>query len=153
MKMSLQIHGGKELAAQLGRLEKSVSREIKLDALRAAAEPIRAQAASLAPRDDNANAPHLADNIVIGTKTEKALDRLGRDSETVVEVGPAAGKGGDDFFYGYFQEHGTAFHQAQPFLRPAFDSWAPRSLNILVSKLWRALKTDSRGRSLTGGNL
>lgn len=149
--MSLRIDGGKELAARLGRLEQSVSRKVKVNALREAAEPIRATAAQLAPR--SSDAPHLAENIVIGTLTENRLERIGRDTETVVEVGPAAGKGGDDFFYGLFQEFGTAFHPAQPFMRPAFDAWAPRSLSILVSSLWRALSGSVRGRSTTSGGL
>lgn len=151
MKMSLRIEGGQDLAARLARLEQSVSRKIKVDALREAAEPIRATAAKLAPRSPDA--PHLADNIVIGMKTEKTLERLGRDSETVVEVGPRAGTSGDDFFYGLFQEFGTAFIPAQPFMRPAFDTWAPRSLNALVSRLWRALSGATQGRSSAGRNL
>lgn len=138
--MSLNIEGGVQLAQALGRLEHSVSRQVKLNALMAAAEPIRDHAETLAPRDDSANAPHLDENIVIGRLTEKQLEVRGRETETVVEVGPAA-----DFFYGFFQEHSTVFHGAQPFMGPAFDAEHVAALNILVDELWWALRRGTSG--------
>lgn len=136
--MSLNIEGGVQLAQALDRLEHSVSRKVKVNALREAAEPIREMAETLAPRDDNASGEHLADHIVIGVPTERSLEVRGRESETIVEVGPELRP--EDFFYGFFQEHGTAFHEAQPFLLPAFDSEANQALNILVDELWWAIR-------------
>lgn len=97
MKETFTIEGGKEMAATLKSLESSLSRKIQIDALRLAAEPIARRAAELAPRSPNAG-PHLADNIVIGAPTEKALEARGRSTETVVEVGPEMRP--EDFFYG-----------------------------------------------------
>lgn len=147
MRLNYRLDGGVELARQLERLEKQLSRDIKVDALQQAAEPIRSRAATLAPKDERANAPHLADNIVIGTLTDNRLERQGRATETVVEVGPRAGKSGNDFFYGYMQEYGTAHHSAQPFMRPAFDFEHVEALNILMDELWWSLR-----RGLPTGN-
>lgn len=141
----MKIEGGQALARQLGQLPRELSRQVQVNALKAAAEPIRTTAEALAPRDDQANSPHLDQNIVIGAVTEARLENAGRTTETVVEVGPAGGRGGDDFFYGFFQEYGTAHHEAQPFMRPAFDEESRRALNILVDELWWSLR-----RGITG---
>jgi HK97 gp10 family phage protein len=136
MKLSMRIEGGENLAHRLARLPDAMSRQAKVEALKVAAEPIRQAAEDMAPYDFDARAPHLQDNIVIGTLTEAMLERRGRDTETVVEVGPRGGQGGNEFFYGLFQEFGTARHPAQPFLRPAFDKESQGSLDILVDELW-----------------
>jgi HK97 gp10 family phage protein len=150
MKASFSIVGGQDLAKRLTQLPAAVSKRVQRDALRTAAEPIRDEAARQAPRDAQANAPHLADNIVIGTvsKTRPRAD------ETIVEVGPALQP--SDHFYGYFQEYGTAFAPAQPFMRGAFESQVRRSMAIVVDELWASIRKKlglGGGRSTTGGNL
>lgn len=150
MNVSMKLVGGADLAKRLGQLPGSVSKNIQRRALEKGAEPIRAAAASGAPRDERANAPHLADNIVVGTRS---LTRAG-EGEVIVEVGPA--RQPSDHFYSYFLEYGTATAPAQPFMRPAFDTQAPRSLNIVMAELWAAIRKKlaiGGGRSTTGGNL
>jgi HK97 gp10 family phage protein len=136
--ISLKFEGGADLAQRLARLPDAMSRAAKVEALKIAAEPMRQAAEDMAPYDFDASAPHLQDNIVIGVPSEASLERKGRDTEAVVEVGPRAGKGGDEFFYGRFQEleYGNVKHPAQPFLRPAFDRESRGALGILVDELW-----------------
>lgn len=135
---------------RLAQLQTTMSRNVQRNALRKGAEPIRATAASLAPRDPVSGTPHLADNIVIGTTSKTRA----QEGEVVVEVGPELKP--DDVFYGMFQEYGTVNHQAQPFMRPAFDQHAPRIMGIVVADLWEVIRKKlafGGGRSTTGGNL
>lgn len=151
MRMDVSMTGDKELIAKLQQLPAAMSRSVQLAALKAGAEPIREMASTLAPRDERAGAPHLADNIIIGVASKRALDAEGLFDVTAVEIGPS-----QPFFYGFFQEVGTAFAPAQPFLRPAFDSQVRRSLRIVASEAWIAIRKRlnlGRGLSTSGGNL
>lgn len=146
----MQFTGGKELAATLRALPDAVERKMILEALEEAAEPMRARAAQLAPRAPGA--PDLADNIGISVANRLGDVGGGRwqarhDEEHAVAVGPTK-----NFFYGIFQEYGTSRHRAQPFLRPAFDSEAPRALTSFAAALWKAIK-GSRGVSTSGRGL
>lgn len=148
-KFSMHIHGGKELAARLRALPEAYTRKVVLEALEESGEPMRARMSQLAPREPGH--PDLADNIAISV-----ANRLGdvggerwqarHDEEHAVAVGPTK-----DFFYGLFQEYGTVHHAAQPFMRPAFDSEAPKAVTILSQELWKPLRdktTSTGGRNL-----
>ena len=66
MKMTMRIEGGDRLARNLAQLSTRVNKNVLRGALtRVAAEPIRARASDLAPRDPGA--PDLAEHIVIST--------------------------------------------------------------------------------------
>lgn len=150
MNVSMKLVGGADLAKRLGQLPAAVSKTVQRRALEKGAEPIRASAASGAPRDERANAPHLADNIVVGTRS---LTRAG-EGEVIVEVGPA--KQPDDVFYGFFQEFGTATQQGTSYMRPAFDTQAGRSLNIIMAEMWASIRKKlaiGGGASTTGRGL
>lgn len=144
MKVSVKLHGGPDLIGRLDRLSRAASKRVQRNALLAGAEPIRAEAAALAPRSA-LGAPHLADNIVTGVARGQDGD------ETLVEVGPAAGAGGNDFFYGHMQEFGTVKAPAQPFMRPAFDQKAPTALRVILNHFWAALKRESARGGVSGG--
>lgn len=135
--ISVKITGAADLAKRLQELPAAVSRSVQLEALKDGAEIIRSRASQLAPRSAGPG-PHLADNIVIGTISAARLERQDRGSETVVEVGPSLKP--DDHFYGYFVEYGTIHQQAQPFMRPAFDTGAPMALNRILSRFWTAIR-------------
>lgn len=135
MRAELKVQGGADLARQLRVLPTAMSQKVQLQALKRGAVPIRDMAATLAPRDEQAGAPHLADNILIVAPTSKKLDELGAFDMVAVWIGPAA-----KFFYGYFQEIGTAFHPAKPFMRPAFDSQHRRSISIVAAEAWAAIR-------------
>jgi HK97 gp10 family phage protein len=124
--IKVAFEGGKELADALGQLSPRVSKKVVREALIDAAEPMRARMAQLAPR--RPPQPDMADHIVISVvRGEDAL-------ETAVAVGPAK-----EFFYGGFQELGTAHHAAQPFARPAFDEKSPSALKAFAEAVWLAL--------------
>lgn len=137
MKVNITITGASDLAKRLEQLPAAVSRTVQVNALKAGAEVIRDRAAALAPRSPGPG-PHLADDIVIGTISAARLERQDRGNEVVVEVGPSLKP--NDHFYGYFQEYGTIRHQAQPFMRPAFDTGAPLALTRILSAMWLAIR-------------
>jgi HK97 gp10 family phage protein len=139
VKVGLRIEGGERLAKTLLGLPSRVSRNVMLNALKAGAEPMRATASRLAPRDPGA--PDLADNIGISNA------RPGGGISGVA-IGPTT-----NFFYGSFQEFGTTRHGAQPFMRPAFDSDHRITLQIVTNQAWEALSKRGFGArgSSTGG--
>lgn len=144
------MEGGQDIARRLALLPAAASRTVQRNALRKGAEPIRAAMEAGAPRDPKASAPHLADNIVIGTRTKTRQN----EGETIVEVGPALQP--SDHFYAFFQEYGTAFAPAQPFARTAFDLNTRKSLNIVVAELWASIRMKlglGGGVSTQRGNL
>jgi HK97 gp10 family phage protein len=132
MRVEIETRGSAELIKALHALEASMTREVQVTALVVGAEPMRQHAASLAPRSPK-RTPHLADEIVISVPSEAKLERRGQ-FDVVVEMGPA--KRPHDHFYSYFQEYGTIRHRAQPFMRPAFDAQAHRSLDLVLQTLW-----------------
>src|SRR5690348_6093500 len=133
-----RFEGGAELAKNLRDLPDAVSLGVQRKALRVAAEPIRAHAASMAPRGPDA--PHIAENIVIGTPaiTGVTAEHI-RDNQAVVAVGPEK-----SFFYGFFWEYGTIKLLARPFMRPAFDTQAGVSLGIIGRELDVAIQTATK---------
>lgn len=135
MKTSMTFTGDRELARALADLSTRVSKSVARQALAEGAEPIRAQGERYAPR--RAPKPDLADHIVIST--QRAENR----ESAAVKVGPSTG-----FFYGFFQEFGTAHHAAHPFMRPALSSKWRESLDIVKDAFWRVLA--SRGVIRTG---
>lgn len=142
----MKLVGGQDMVRRLKSMPDAVSARVQRNALRKGAEPMRDTMERLAPRDENANAPHLADNIVIGTRS---LTKAG-EGEVIVEVGPALQP--SDHFYGFFQEFGTAFHPATPFARPGFDENTGKSLNLILADLWLSIrKFVGKGGTSTGG--
>ena len=154
--MALRIDGGQQLAKGLNQLSDSVRGKVLREALKDAAEPMRATMAHLAPREPGK--PDIADHMVVsritqigdvdGGETERK-----NDTEEAVAVGPAKGR----LFYGGFLEFGTVKTAPQPFARPAFDQDHPKSLSIMASSLWAALIkrgiAGGRGNSTGGGTL
>lgn len=127
----MSFSGGQDLAKALSALPAAVSLKVQREALRAGAEPMRAEAATLAPRGPDA--PHIAENIVIGIPTAGLLDV--RDEDAVVAVGPEK-----KYFYGFFWEFGWTKHSAHPFMRPAFDTKAPAALTIIGQQFWASIR-------------
>lgn len=148
--ISVRFEGGKELADALGGLSARVSKRLQYEALEEAAAPMVKAAGSMAPR--RAPAPDLADNIIT-SRIAQRTDAFGDKSAASVAWGPAKA-----FFYGYYQEWGTVRHAAHPFMRPAFDQNAAKSLAIIGASLWRELSArnisrpaQTSGAPITGG--
>ena len=107
------LEGGEELQESLAKLEEHVTGTFLLAAVRRGAEIPRSVAEQLAPwsaaGSHGREAGFLADNVLMeDTVTEPTY------AEEAVGVHMNA-------FYGRFQELGTVYQSAQPFLRPAFD--------------------------------
>lgn len=139
--VTMKFEGGAELAKALEGLSARVSKRMLREALEDAAEPMRRSMAAMAPREPGA--PDLADHIVISTARVKKV--AGDESQSAaVAVGPAR-----EFYYGLFQEFGTSFHGAQPFVRPAFDGAVSRTISEMARALWTALAARGISRSAT----
>jgi len=121
-----RIEGGPEIARTLTSLPKVFTTRKVRAAMRTAGEPMRETAARLAPRSDEA--PHMADNIRWQAHRAKGGD-------IAVRMGPTR-----DFFYGMFQEFGTAHHSAQPFMRPAADQHAAQVIEDIGAEFWALIK-------------
>lgn len=151
MKADFTVSGADDLLKRLNQLPDAVSRRVQINALRQGAEPIRSMAASLAPRDEQAGAPHLADNIIVQVPSASRADEEGLFDTVAVFIGPAI-----QFFYGFFYEVGTAFQPARAFLRPAFESESSRSLRIIGAEMWLSIRKHlglGGGVSTAGRNL
>lgn len=149
----MRIEGGEQLARNLQKLSQRVSKNMLRNALRTiAAEPICRRASAMAPRAPGA--PDLAANIVVSTGTARGL------SASVV-VGPSTASRADQPTrtfdrQGLYVEYGTSDTVAQPFLRPAFDSEAPRTIGAFAGEVWSALVRSgisARGSGFSGGGL
>lgn len=139
---AMRFEGGTELARNLNALPVAVSARICMAVLKLAAHPIQERATQLAPHAPGE--PDLRDNIGISAasrlgSTEGGRWRAREEGEFAVAIGPTK-----DFFYGLFQEYGTVRHGAQPFMRPAFDSEAPKALGIIGRELWIAIRATIR---------
>ncbi len=102
MKMSIKLEGADELVRQLHRRGVSVS-QARRSALGAGGEIVREAMARNAPRRRG----ELAESIEVGGYEETK-------SRASIHIYPRA-------FWGLYQEKGTRYHAAQPFVRPAID--------------------------------
>lgn len=144
MKVRVQIQDS--LTASLAKLPTAVNRTVQVAALKAGAEPMRADAESRAPYDPEGGAPHLKSEIVIAVPTESQLAATGNET-AVVWVGPTKRA-----FWGLFQEFGYGPGPAQPFMRPAFDTQQRTAFGIIQARLWASIRAVvGRGHATTGG--
>lgn len=136
MKLRHRWTGDVDMMRTYRSLSGAVSRQVMTDALREAAEPLRAAAAAAAPRSKGAG-PHLADSIVVAETQFAGNGNAAGPDVVTVAIGPSHKP--VDMFYGFFQEFGTAHHASQPFMRPAWMA-EHRQLPKLVSRaIWVAL--------------
>lgn len=104
------------LKAAFDRQGYAMRRVLLTKATKAGAELIRERASALAPRDTG----QLAESEIVRV--------VGADSnaaEVVAKIGPDRAS-----FYGRFQEFGTAFMVAQPFLIPAFNESSEAAVRL-----------------------
>lgn len=148
--ISMRFEGGEKLAAVLNALPSRVNTSVTREALRSiSAPPIQRTASSLVRRAPGA--PDIAENIVISTGR-------GDKTSSAIVVGPSTGRRADQpgrtfAQQGRYLEFGTSRTPMLAFLRPAFDTEAPRTLGGLASAMWEALIRKGFGstRSAPGG--
>lgn len=104
--MAEEIEGINDLLAKLDDLELTVAKRLIARAARAGGAVIRDEAERRAPRRSGKLASEQV--VVVSEQT---------GSHAIARIGPSK-----EAFYGLFQEVGTAFAPAQPFLQPAFDA-------------------------------
>lgn len=120
------IEGLSELQEALSELSKTTSKNVLKRALTKAAEPIRDQANSAAPRLSG----FLAASITIGTtlsRRQKSQHTKESPVEVFVGPGPSAKS--------ITQEFGAAHHRAQPYMRPAWDSNKRSALDTIAQDI------------------
>ena len=160
--MKVEFKGGKDLEAALRELgNKALAKRVVERALRLAAEPIRNEAVNLAPDDTATGDPiSLKSAIKIGKKaTTRGLRNFrrseqGKDTAEVwIGIDPSVRpprdskskrnkrgtrflqSGGGVAAYSMFMEFGTGTHQAQPYMRPAWEGKKMEAFNRLADDL------------------
>lgn len=123
----MAIRGVEELARTFTALPDVVRVRVLQDATEAGAEIIRQGAEDRAPRRSG----QLAGDIQI--ETELTTDGF------VSKIGPSRRS-----FYGRFQEFGTPFMAARPFLRPALDEDGPRAQQAMAATLARGIEAEAK---------
>lgn len=113
--MQISLTGSKELDAALKAFTPAVQKQILRKATRAVSKPVMQQARAWAPHDTGA----LEKSIKV-----RALKRSRRNKDIVGTR--VVTSGGDSLFqgdqyYGGFQEFGTKYMEANPFMQPAMD--------------------------------
>lgn len=160
MNVKLKVTGFKEMDRQLKQMKTATAKATVRRAMKVALEPVRAAAASSAPRSGGAG-PHMADGIGIAHKLTKRQAREAKRGD-----GPdlASMYVGAEDPKAHLIEFGTGprFHKsgkfvgvmpAQPFMRPAWDANHTKVLEILreqmaieiAKTLDRAAKRAARG--------
>lgn len=113
-----------ELERKFKTLETLTKLAVLKSAIRKGAKVIRDEAESRAPRRTG----ELAEGMTTRMK-DSDLNSLH------IDIGPSK-----DEFYGFFQEFGTAFMPAQPFLKPAFEAKQAQAQKAIEDGLKAAIE-------------
>lgn len=153
IKTSIKVEGLKELEDALLELPKSVQGNVLKRAAVAAAADFADHASRLAPKDKGklsteikvakpkiinpGTAAFAAAMKEKATRAEaaqaaRAANRAagGKGRSVITHVGPTLRA-----FYGLWQEFGTAFHAAKPFMRPTWDALKHSMLDTMADAL------------------
>lgn len=120
----------KELERKFNEQGHFMRRQLLTKGTRKGAEVIQAQQELTAPRDTG----FLADEILIridGANSSAA--------EVVAKIGPS-----QKAFYGLFQEFGTAFHPAQPFIEPSLIAVQDEAIRVSGEVVGKGLEDNAR---------
>lgn len=126
--LTVEVIGADTLLRKLRQLEDAVAGDALEQAVKAGAEPIRADASQRAPRRTG----KLAGSIIVEP------DEKGK-TQASVKIGPEK-----DAFYGLFHEFGTSKMAANPFLRPAMDEQKDAAVAAVRRELQKALARVAR---------
>src|SRR3990167_5019859 len=128
------VEGLDELLKSMDSLALSVQKNLIVRALRKGAEPIRARAEELAPRDEG----QLAESMMITVSDQTATG-------ATAKIGPSR-----TGFYGHIPEFGLANNPAQPFLRPAADEKMDEAVRLVGETLEAGIMKALGGRAEFG---
>jgi HK97 gp10 family phage protein len=142
--------GFRELDQALTQIAQRSQRPLLLRALRKAAAPLAAEIKQRAPRDEG----DLQASIIVSTRLTKRQRRMNRSSKSFAEihVGPSGDGTAGVLNYAWHVEFGTAEAAAQPFMRPAWDGFQGRAIDLIRSELAAAIsRSMSAGAVARGG--
>lgn len=128
--IEFKFEGLEDLKRDLKRLGFADQQVALTRAARAGAEIIRKKIADRAPRDTG----KLSESIIMSGAGQK------NDLNSVtILIGPSTMA-----FYGFFQEYGTAFQSAQPFLEPAFEEGRNEAMAKIAEELSKQIEKRLR---------
>lgn len=135
--VKVHVEGLKELEQALQQLPMANAKAVLRRTLKEAGEPVAKTARSLAPREMG----YLRESIDVGTKLSARQAKLHKkESPVEMFIGPGPDPAA------HLQEFGTGpGHQAQPFMRPAWDQHKNEVLDIIANRTWLEIeKTAAR---------
>ncbi len=148
MKRSAGLEGIADIERMLGELPANIAKGAARRSLRRGGEVFAERARELAPDDPttpNANDPQdLKTSIKVASRQatgrSRRRTREGGD-EALAWVGPTK----EGFPQAIMQEFGTAEHEAQPYMRPAWEEKQDEALSVITKDLGpEILKTAQR---------
>lgn len=144
--VKVHVEGLKELEQALQQLPKANAKAVLRRTLKEAGEPVAKTARSLAPE----LLGYLREGIDVSTRLSSRQSKLHKKQSPVeMFIGPKPDPAA------HLQEFGTGpGHQAQPFMRPAWDQHKNEVLDIIANRTWleiektaaRLAKKASKGR-------
>lgn len=129
---AVTITGFPELGRQFDALQTQSRVQVLVKGVEEAAEKTRDEMSKAAPRNPlgptRPGAGHGADSIVVAKP-----DRGGRKDTRALNVGPRA-------FWMVYQEFGTPFHTAQPFVQPTGDRMRAPVVRTIAKRMNKAIR-------------
>lgn len=134
---TVKVEGLKDLERALKGLPAANAKAVLRRTLKEAGEPVAKAARALVPKEQG----YLSESIDVSTKLsgrQRSLHKKQSPVETFIGPGPDPA--------GHLQEFGTGpGHQAQPFLRPAWDQNKAKVLDTIANLTWVEIeKTANR---------
>jgi HK97 gp10 family phage protein len=130
--VKVRVDGLREIQDALHQLPKATAKNVMRRVLKARAQPIAEKARQLVPVDEG----DLRDSIVVSTKLAKSQKKTNKKEhrdEVEMFVGP------DNRPQAHWMEFGTFKDQAQPFMRPSWDSTKDDLLTGIAHDLWKEI--------------
>lgn len=134
---SVKVEGLKDLERALQGLPAANAKAVLRRTLKEAGEPVATAARALVPKEHG----YLSESIDVSTKLSRRQSKLHKkESPVEMFIGPGPDPAG------HLNEFGTGpGHQAQPFMRPAWDAHQAETLDIIANRTWLEIeKTAAR---------
>ena len=149
--MRMEISGLRELQKRAAKLEDRLARRSYSKAVRAASKPVVRNAISRAPgrtgttkKSIKARSNNKPSKMLFGMKIGVVSGKFSSDRTARRRGSGNVYRPDEAIRYYRFQELGTKFHPAQPFLEPALESSASDFFNVLRREMAAELETQSK---------
>jgi HK97 gp10 family phage protein len=129
MKITISLKDVEKLVADLKRIPKNSSRRALGKAAKAGAKPIETSAKKHAPVDTGKLESSIRSKFAYQS-SNRATVHIGSNMKP---------QGKSRHSYDYYQEFGTSFHPAQPFMRPAVDEQKDKAVDETRKELEKAV--------------